>query len=244
VRPFDRNTRAGHRARAGVVLAGLALASLVAACGGSSSSAGAAGANGGNVMHITGSSGPSQADSHYPGAIVVPAAAKPDVTLTDTAGQPYNVAAATAGRVTLVYFGYTHCPDVCPINMALAGATVTRLPPKVRDQVTVVFISTDPKRDTPKVIRSWLDNFSGGSSFVGLTGPIGQIHEAEKQVGMPLSFVESSPAPTASGYQIEHAGYLLAYSQDNRAHLEFYDNEPAPSFATSLANLVAHGFQA
>jgi len=241
VRPFPRSRRTGTRV--GLALAGLSLtAALLAACGGSGSPT--ASANGGGVMHVTGSSGPSQSDPHYPGAIVTPdAAGKPTVTLTDTSDQPYNLARATQGRVTLVYFGYTHCPDVCPINMALAGATVNRLAPKLRDRVTVVFITTDPKRDTPKVIRAWLDNFSGGDRFVGLTGTIGEIHQAEKQVGMPLSFVESGPGAGNSGYQIEHAGYLLAYSQDNVAHLQFYDNEPAPSFATSLSNLVTHGFQ-
>lgn len=241
MKPLAHPRRIGTRLA--VALAGLALAGgLLAGCGGSGSTT--AGANGGGIMHISGSSGPSQSDSHYPGAIVVPAAAnKPAVTLTDTSGHPYSVARATQGRVTVVYFGYTHCPDVCPINMALAGASVSRLPPNIRDRVTVIFITTDPKRDTPQVIRTWLDNFSGGSRFVGLTGTIAQIHQAEKQVGMPLSFVESDPTPRSGGYQVEHAGYLLAYSQDNVAHLEFYDNEPAPSFAKSLANLVNHGFE-
>jgi cytochrome oxidase Cu insertion factor (SCO1/SenC/PrrC family) len=217
-------------ATAAVLLAAVALA----ACG-------SPGASTASVSQVSGSS---QTNAHYPGAVVVPtAAAKPDVTLTDTAGKPYNLAQATAGRVTLLYFGYTHCPDVCPINMALAGATLARMAPADRAKVTVAFITTDPKRDTPRVIRAWLDNFSGGSAFVGLTGTIARIHQAEKQVGMPLSFVESDPTPGPTGYEIEHAGYLLAYSQDNRAHLEFYDNEPAPSFATSLDHLVAHGFQ-
>jgi protein SCO1 len=241
VKPLARSRRSAMRL--GLAFAGLTLAAtLLVGCGGSASTT--VSANGGGVMHISGSSGPSQSDSHYPGAIVVPAAAaKPTVTLTDTSDQPYNLARATRGRVTIVYFGYTHCPDVCPINMALAGASVSRLPTKIGDQITVVFITTDPRRDTPKVIRAWLDNFSGGDRFVGLTGTIAKIHEAEKQVGMPLSFVESGTAGGKTGYQIEHAGYLLAYSQDNLAHLQFYDNEPAPSFATSLSNLVTHGFQ-
>jgi protein SCO1 len=222
--------------RAAAAAAGVALALILAACGSSSGSA-----TGASISQVGGSS---QTDSHYPGAVVVPSAGKPTISLTDTSNQPYDVAKATAGRVTLIYFGYTHCPDVCPINMALAGAAVSQMTAAERSKVTVVFITTDPKRDTPKVIRAWLNNFTGGSRFVGLTGSITQIHQAEKQVGMPLSFVESDPTPGPTGYEIEHAGYLLAYSQDNRAHLEFYDTEPAPSFATSLDHLVASGFQA
>jgi protein SCO1 len=223
--------------RAGTALAGLALAAILAACG----SSGGGAVNGANISQVNGSS---QSDSHYPGAIVVPSAAKPSTTLTDTSGKPYDVARTTAGRVTLIYFGYTHCPDVCPINMALAGAALAQMTPADRAKVAVVFITTDPKRDTPKVIRAWLDNFAGGSRFIGLTGTKAQIDRAEKQVGMTLSFVESDPTPGPTGYQIEHAGYLLAYSQDNRAHLQFYDSEPAPSLATSLDHLVAKGFQA
>jgi protein SCO1 len=226
-----RTRRAGLTAVAAVGLAG-----VLAACGSSGGSV--------NGATISQASGSNQSDSHYPGAILVPSYGKPTVTLTDTSGQPYNVAKATAGKVTLVYFGYTHCPDVCPINMALAGAALAQMKPADRGKVTVVFISTDPKRDTPRVIRAWLDNFSGGASFIGLDGPIAKIHEAERQVGMSLSFVESNANPGPTGYQIEHAGYLLAYSQDNRAHLEFYDTVAAPSFATSLDHLVSSGFQA
>ena len=88
--------------------------------------------------------GPSQVNQHYPGATVLPrAVAKPNITLTDTAGHQYNLAAATAGRVTLVYFGYTHCPDVCPINMALAAAALRDMPAHLRNEVTVVFVTTE-----------------------------------------------------------------------------------------------------
>jgi protein SCO1/2 len=228
-------TRRPARTRRALSLGAVLVATgVLAACG--SSGNGASTVNGATITQAGGSS---QTSSKYPGAIVLPAtsvAGKPRVTLTDTSGQPYDVAAATRGKVTLVYFGYTHCPDVCPIN------TLAKMPAADRAAVTVVFITTDPRRDTPKVIRAWLDNFD--PSFVGLTGSIAQIDTAEHQVGMPLSFVESSPTSTSSGYEIEHAGYLLAYSQDNRAHLEFFDNESAPDFATSLDHLVKSGFEA
>ena len=231
------------KTRIGVALAGLSLAAgLLAGCGSSGSTT--VNANGGGVMHVSGSSGPSQSNSRYPGAIITPTGAhKPSITLTDTSGQPYNLAQATKGRVTVVYFGYTHCPDVCPIYMALTGASVSRLPAKIRNRVTVVFITTDPKRDTPKVMRTWLDNYSGGDRFVGLTGTLAQIHKAETEVGMPLSFIESPTGAMGGGYQVSHEGYLLTYSQDNLAHLQIYDNVSVPSFATSLANLVTHGYQ-
>jgi protein SCO1/2 len=172
-----------------------------------------------------------QADtSIYPGATVMAQGApKPMVTLVDTAGQAYDLAAATAHRVTLLYFGYTHCPDLCPITMALAAAAVRELPAAVAAKVTVVFITTDPARDTPEVIRAWLDNFNPG--FVGLTGSVGAIHAAEEEVDMPLS------------YAVTAAGYTLVYSQDGRAHLQVDDTDHPAELAATIVRLVDHGFQ-
>ncbi len=81
----------------------------------------------------------------------------------------------------------------------------------------MVFVTTDPARDTPSVIQTWLSHFS--SSFTGLTGTIAQIQSAETAIGMPLSFAEKSTSP-GSSYEIVHAGYVLVYTQ-SRAHLEF-----------------------
>ena len=93
---------------------------------------------------------------------------KPDLTLTDTNGEAFDLRAETEGYLTLVFFGYTYCPDVCPVHMANLGAVFGDLIPEVRDRIKVVFVSTDPERDTPERLRSWLDNFD--RSFVGLRG--------------------------------------------------------------------------
>jgi protein SCO1/2 len=185
-----------------------------------------------------------QADtSIYPGATVMAQGApKPMVTLVDTAGQAYDLAAATAHRVTLLYFGYTHCPDLCPITMALAAAAVRELPAAVAAKVTVVFITTDPARDTPEVIRAWLDNFNPG--FVGLTGSVGAIHAAEEEVDMPLSYAVTAASTSSGGdYRVVHAGYTLVYSQDGRAHLQVDDTDHPAELAATIVRLVDHGFQ-
>jgi protein SCO1 len=230
----------------GLALVGIAAAVvLVAAFLGGRALAGGGGGGGSNgVASVQQVAGSNQASATYPGATVLPqryalAYHKPDVTLTDTEGQPYNMATATAGKVTLLYFGYTHCPDVCPINMALAAQALAAMPASERQEVTVVFITTDPNRDTPPVIRSWLNNFS--PSFVGLTGTIAQIDEAEKDAGLPLSTV--GPAVDGDGYSITHAGYTLAFSQDNEAHLQIDVSEVAKDYTTTLEHLVTHGYQ-
>ena len=189
-----------------------------------------------------------KADSYYPGAtvlsstLVVP---KPTVALTDTNGRSYDLATQTAGRVTLVYFGYTHCPNICPINMALIAAAINQLPASLRHAVTVVFVTTDPSRDTPPVIRAWLDHFTSGypgdPTFVGLTGSPNQIHQAEQQVGMPLSYAQSAQNNPDGGYQVVHAGYTLIYSQSGFAHLTVDDSETLPAFTVTLKHVITDG---
>jgi protein SCO1 len=189
--------------------------------------------------------GSSQTNSRYPGATVVaPGVPKPAVELTDTEGRPYNLAQATTGKLTLVYFGYTHCPDLCPINMALTAAALRDLPASQRQKIVVVFITTDPARDTPKVIRSWLDRFD--PSFVGLTGTVADIHAAEEQVQMPLSYPVNSPTEiteTGQDYRVVHAGYTLVYARNGRADLSVDDSARPDQYAVTLEHLLAHGYQ-
>ena len=93
---------------------------------------------------------------------------KPEFTLTDTSGNPYDFRQQTRGYVTLLYFGYTSCPDVCPLHMANLAAVLQEVSGEVNSKIKVVFVTTDPNRDTPQVIRKWLDNFD--VTFIGLTG--------------------------------------------------------------------------
>src|SRR5690606_6182779 len=84
---------------------------------------------------------------------------KADFTLPDTDGDPFDFRSRTDGKLTLLFFGYTHCPDVCPVHLANIASALQRLSFEERERVSVVFVSTDPDRDTPQRIREWLDSF-------------------------------------------------------------------------------------
>jgi protein SCO1 len=184
--------------------------------------------------------GPAETSSLYPGALLFPKVyQKPNVMLTDTASQPYNIATDTTKKVTLVYFGYTHCPDLCPLNMFLTAASIKAMPPADRKQVQVVFVTTDPSRDTPSVIQTWLDHFN--PAFTGLTGTITEIETAERAIGIPLSFAEHVSAP-GSSYEIVHAGYVLVYTNGS-AHLEFPSQITPKQETHDLTALVQHGWK-
>ena len=105
----------------------------------------------------------------------------PDITLTDTAGQPYNLASSPSKPVTLLFFGYTKCPDVCIAVLADIATALQRMPSADRDHIQVVFVTTDPARDNGKQIRAYLDRFD--PTFVGLTGQLATIKKAAARSG-------------------------------------------------------------
>jgi len=165
---------------------------------------------------------------------------KPNITLTDTAGQPFNLQVKTKGVVTLFYMGYTHCPDACPTTMAELAHVLTTLPPALANQIKVVFVTTDPARDTPSVLRAWLDQFN--PNFVGLTGSMQQIDQLSRDVGMPLPQRQSGAG--SADYGVVHASVVWAFDrQDNLAHLVYPEGTRSGAFAHDLMRLVQAGWQ-
>jgi len=158
---------------------------------------------------------------------------RPSFTLTDTAGRSYDFGAATRGRGTLVFFGYTNCPDICPTTMAGIASALRQVPRDVRAKVTVVFVTTDPRRDTGPVLRRWLNRFN--PSFVGLTGSDAQVAGAERLVGVPLAEKEEVPG---SGYSVTHSARVTAYGADDRAHVLYVADARASDYRADLPLLV------
>ena len=128
-------------------------------------------------------------------------AVRPDFTLTDTSGAPYAFREQTAGRATLLFFGYTSCPDECYTAMADITAALRASTSVVREQTRVVFVTTDPARDDGPRLRRWLDRYS--PDFVGLTGTQAQVDAAQAAVGAPAA-TRTGPQPTLWGRPAEH----------------------------------------
>jgi protein SCO1 len=150
----------------------------------------------------------------YRGGLVTPPLPKPGFVLTDTSGMPFDFRQRTEGYVTLLFFGYTNCPDQCPMHMANLGAALKKLPAGISDQVKLVFVTTDPARDSPAVVRRWLDLFDG--RFIGLTGTERAIEAVERAAGIPPA---TKTGPANGNYAVAHANFVLAYSRDNLAHV-------------------------
>ncbi|GLW08034.1 SCO family protein [Microtetraspora sp. NBRC 13810] len=158
---------------------------------------------------------------------------QPDVTLTDTSGKPFSLRTGTAGRLTLTYFGYTHCPDICPTTMADLSAALRQLTPADRKRIAVVFVTTDPDRDTPEVIRSWLASFD--KSFIGLTGDYAKIRAAARTVGIGLE----QPASKSGDYEVTHGAQVIAFDDTHRARLIFTSGTSPSDYAADLPRLLA-----
>jgi len=154
----------------------------------------------------------------YQGFGLVPPQPRPSFTLTDTDGKRFSFS-QTAGRPTLLYFGYTRCPDVCPTTMADVAQALQAVPAKIRQATYVVFVTTDVKHDTGPVIAAWLRHFDPGlpRQFVGLTGSQAQIDAAQASAHVQLAEDDGQL----------HAADVVLYGADDYAHVKYLqsDNE-------------------
>lgn len=163
--------------------------------------------------------------------------ARPSFTLTDTSGATFDFAARTKGRVTLLYFGYTHCPDQCPTAMADIATALREVPASVRQQVMVVFVTTDPERDTPTVLRRWLDRFN--PTYIGLTGTPAQVRAAQKAAQiMPATKESAAPSDHVGQYAVSHFAATLAYGRDDRLATLYPTGVTPADYAADLPVLV------
>ncbi len=156
----------------------------------------------------------------------------PDVTLTDTHGDGFNLRRDTTTPVTLVFFGYTHCPDECPLVMSDTTAALHHLPKGVRDKVQLLFITTDPGRDTQPVLRQYLDRYDSG--YVGLTGNLGTIKKTARDLGVAVSGKQRLPS---GGYDVGHSTQVIGFRGD-RAPVFWTLHTPVEEMAADIEKLA------
>jgi protein SCO1 len=219
-------------------LAALLLSSALAlaACSGSSGSDAAGSSSGSMSGHDHASQAPVQVEGAkqgpYDGINLTTPYKKPEFTLTDASGASYDFGARTGTNPTLLFFGYTNCPDVCPTTMADVSVALRKVDKAVAARTNVVFVTTDPARDTPQALGTWLGRFDGDlpTKYVGLTGDQQQVDQAQLAAGVPL----------AEDMGQTHSAMLLLYGSDGKAHVAFNAAETPADIAHDLT-LVAAG---
>jgi protein SCO1/2 len=167
------------------------------------------------------------------GAGLTPAQPRPSFTLTDTKGKKFAFGSTTSGHPTLLYFGYTHCPDVCPETMADAALALAKVPAAVAKRTYVVFVTTDVKRDTDSVIAQWLGNFSRGSrgTWVGLRGTQAQIDAAQAAAHVTVAEDEGQT----------HSAEMLLYGPNDYARVAYLATNGENKQIAHDLPLIAHG---
>ena len=153
----------------------------------------------------------------YRGAVLAHAMPRPSFTLLDTQGQPFDFRARTDDTVTLLFFGYLNCPDVCPVHLTNIATVMRGLPYDVTGKIRVVFITTDPARDTPEKLAAWLANFD--PSFIGLRGTPEQV-EGDREARQRCS-CRRWRARFVGCYEVGHAAQVIAFTRDDSAHVVY-----------------------
>ena len=153
--------------------------------------------------------------------------------LTDTDGQSYSLTKDTDARLTLVFFGYTHCPDICGTVMSSLASAVTRLDDADRKQVQVVFVTTDPGRDDEETLRRYLDHYD--REFLGLTGSLGDIVTVGDSVHVPIEKGERLPS---GGYEVVHGTTVIAIDHRDEVPVVWTEGTSAAQYAADIHSLL------
>jgi protein SCO1/2 len=160
------------------------------------------------------------------------AAAKraPDFTLTDQFGHPYRLSSHVGTPIAL-FFGYTYCPDICPTTLASLQRAKKSLGPSGAG-ISIVFVTVDPERDSPPVLRRYIDAFD--PSFVALTGSLAQL----APVWSAYHVQREKQPPAGGAYAVSHTAIVYFIGRDGtlRSYGEWSD--PVASFAQSFRELL------
>lgn len=153
-------------------------------------------------------------------------------TLTSERGETVTADKFT-DQVNLLFFGYTNCPDVCPITLGRLRGVLKQLPEEVAEQVRVLFVSVDPERDGPEALRSYTAQF--GEHFIGLTGTRDQLDALTKRYRTTYGYGE----PDDDGsYEVSHGSAVYAFDADGEARLLIRNSDTTEAVAGDIEQLV------
>ncbi|HEX4584663.1 MAG TPA: SCO family protein [Burkholderiaceae bacterium] len=154
-----------------------------------------------------------------------------DFVLTDTGGARRSLG-DYRGKAVVLFFGYTHCPDVCPTTMARL-AQVRGLLGADAGRVQVLFVTLDPERDTPQLLSRYVPAFD--PTFVGLTGSQQQIDAAAREFKV---FFQKVPGPSPDSYTLDHSAGCFVFDPQGHVRLYVRDTATPDQIASDLKRLL------
>ena len=171
----------------------------------------------------------SEKKAEFRGVDVTGAEYARDIPLTDHNGQPRHIK-DFAGKVVVVFFGYTQCPDVCPTSMSEL-AEVKRSLGADGDKLQGIFVTVDPERDTPEILREYMAAFD--PSFVALRGDAQRLKETAAEFKVFYRQV-----PTGSSYTMDHTALSYVFDTQGRLRLALKHEQTAEDYAHDIALLA------
>ena len=202
----------------GRALAGLALLGLLSACGGEAGAG--AGAPSGELS----------------GTVLDPPFEVDPTPLVDTGGAAYSLTEDTDKDLTLVFFGYTNCPDICGQVMATLAGTLARLDDEQKERLDVVFVTTDPARDTGEVVDDYVSAFD--DSIVGVTGQLDDIITVARSMAVAVDQGEKLPS---GGYEVTHGTRVMAIDADDESTMMWDQDVSQADLYTDITLLLDEG---
>ncbi len=154
-----------------------------------------------------------------------------DFALTDHAGKP-RVLADFRGKVVVLFFGYTQCPDVCPTTLSALAEALKQLGPDAQN-VQVLFVTVDPGRDTAELLSNYVTAF--GPSFVGLRGDADAIARTAKEFKI---LYQKQPGKTPESYTMDHSAGTFVFDPRGRLRLYVGNGQGADVFAHDIRELL------
>ena len=152
--------------------------------------------------------------------------------LTDQDGRPFS-SDSLKGKPTLIYFGYTFCPDVCPTSLLLMETAIAKLGPDAARKVNLVFITVDPERDTSKLIKGYVTNF--GPTFIGLTGTPAEIASVTRAYRV---YSQKVPGKEGGPYLMDHSSIVYVLDRNGRFVTHFTHEAKAEAIAAAVQRLL------
>lgn len=149
----------------------------------------------------------------FRGGVMDPTRPRPSFTLTRTNGGAFDFARETRGKLTFLFFGYTNCPDICPVHMANLAQVRKLLKPSESQEIRIVFVTADPERDTAEVLDTWLGRIGG--DIIGLTGTMDEILRAHEAARVPPPVKEGD----GPNYSVGHMAWVIAITPDDQVRL-------------------------
>lgn len=185
------------------------------------------------LLVLTACGGDSSAQPGLAASRVDPPFQVADVPLTTTEGEDFSLADPGA-RLSLVFFGFTNCPDVCPLVMSTIASALTRLDEAEREQVQLVFVTTDPARDDERAIRTYLDGYD--PTGVGLTGELQDVVALAESVGI---FVADAEELASGGYDLgSHGSQVLAVDGNGESPAFWRQDVSSAALAADIETLL------